>query len=336
MARKLVSVIIPCFNAERWLREAIDSCLQQTYPEIEIVVVDDGSTDNSLEIIKSYGDKIIWESGANRGGNYARNRGFALSSGEYIQYLDSDDYLLPEKIEMQVRFLEETKADVVYGDFKCQRHLSERDIVIEHEHFFGISGPQEDILESLLAHGCLPPLAYLFRRSAVVRSGGWDESLKAGQDRDFLISVLINGAKVVYQPGFYSVYRRYGNVTVSSFNRGGVLENHCWLLEKAEKKLSHFGRLSIKYRKALATGYFSMAKEYQWLIKDQSQYLRLLEKTLLVFSQFEVKSSGSYALIQKIFGFRISERIDNLKYLTRQWLSPKKKFLLKIVKQGKK
>jgi len=335
MERKLVSVLIPCFNAERWLREAIDSCLQQTYPEIEIVVVDDGSTDNSLEIIKSYGDQIIWESGANRGGNYARNRGFALSSGEYIQYLDSDDYLLPEKIERQVRFIEETKADVVYGDFKFQRHLSDRDIVIEPGNFFGISGPQEDILESLLAYGCLPPLAYLFRRSAVVRSGGWDESLKAGQDRDFLISVLLKGAKVVYQPGCYSVYRRYGNLTVSSFNRGGVLENHCWLLEKAEKKLSHFGRLSIKYRKALATSYFSMAKEYQWSLDDQSQYLRLLEKTLLVFSKFEIKNSASYNLIQKIFGFPTAERISHLKYLTRQWLSHRKKVLLKVVKQGK-
>jgi len=59
---KLVSIIIPCFNAEKWLREAIDSCLQQTYPHIEIIVIDDGSTDNSLEIIKSYGDKLIWKS----------------------------------------------------------------------------------------------------------------------------------------------------------------------------------------------------------------------------------------------------------------------------------
>ncbi|MEO0935820.1 MAG: glycosyltransferase, partial [Cyanobacteria bacterium J06641_2] len=59
--QKLVSVIIPCFNAESWIAETIDSCLRQTYPHIEVIVIDDCSTDNSVEIIKSYGDKIIWE-----------------------------------------------------------------------------------------------------------------------------------------------------------------------------------------------------------------------------------------------------------------------------------
>ncbi|MGF1676661.1 MAG: glycosyltransferase family 2 protein, partial [Rivularia sp. (in: cyanobacteria)] len=86
--QKLVSVIIPSFNAQRWLPEAIDSCLKQTYSNIEIIVIDDCSTDKSMEIIKSYGDKIRWERLLkNKGGSYARNRGFALSKGEYIQFL---------------------------------------------------------------------------------------------------------------------------------------------------------------------------------------------------------------------------------------------------------
>ena len=101
MMEGVVSIIIPCFNAGRWLREAIDNCLAQTYRGVEINVVDDGSTDDSLTIIQSYGDKIRYESGPNQGGSHARNRGFALSHGDYIQYLDADDFLLPEKIEEQ-------------------------------------------------------------------------------------------------------------------------------------------------------------------------------------------------------------------------------------------
>ncbi len=322
MERKLVSVIIPCFNAEMWLREAIDSCLQQTYPKIEIVVVDDGSTDNSLEIIKSYGDKLIWESGSNRGGNYARNRGFALSSGEYIQYLDADDYLLPEKIERQVRFLEETGVDVVYGDWRYKHHLPDGTSFLDD---IRVCGPKEDFLESLLAnHQWVAPVALLFTRAAVVSSGGWDESLKVGQDRDFSISVAMNGAKFLYQPDCYSIYRKYGNVTVSSSSLNRWLENHCLLLEKAERKLSQLGKLSLKYRQVLARSYFGMAKDYQLLIDDQSQYLRLLEKTLLLYPKFKTNGSVFYKFLQKTLGFRRAERISYFKYMMKRLLADNK------------
>ena len=93
----LVSILIPCYNAERWVGQAIESALAQTWPNKEVIVVDDGSTDGSLEVIKSFGDRIKWETGPNRGGNVARNRLLELSHGEWIQYLDADDYLLPAK-----------------------------------------------------------------------------------------------------------------------------------------------------------------------------------------------------------------------------------------------
>lgn len=301
---KLVSVIIPCFNAQRWLAEAIDSCLQQSYPEIEIVVIDDGSTDKCLEIIKSYEDKLIWESGPNRGANYSRNRGFALSNGEYIQYLDADDYILPKKIERQVRFLEETGADVVYCDWRHRQHLPDGTTFLED---IEISGAQVDILESLLANWWVATASLLYKRAAVENSGGWDESLKAGQDRDFFISVVMNGAKIVYQPGCYSVYRLHDKTTVSSC-LARCLENHRLILEKVETKLSQLDKLSIKYRQALAKSYFAMARES--LKINYLQYLRFLEKTLLLFPEFKANSSRAvYNLTQNICGFRRTERL---------------------------
>src|SRR5678815_984429 len=98
----LVSILIPCYNAERWIRQCIESALDQTYPNKEVIVVDDGSKDASLEVIKSFGDRIRWETGPNRGGNAARNRLLQLAKGEWLQYLDADDYLLPEKISRQM------------------------------------------------------------------------------------------------------------------------------------------------------------------------------------------------------------------------------------------
>jgi glycosyltransferase involved in cell wall biosynthesis len=302
---KLVSVIIPCFNAEMWLAEAINSCLQQTYSNIEIIVIDDGSTDNSVEIIKSYGNQIISQILPHQGGNQARNQGFALSKGEYIQFLDADDYILPEKIEKQVSFLEEMGADVVYGDWRHQRHLANGKTVLNN---IMISGTQADMLESLLATWWTAVASILYTRSAVENSGGWDESLLAAQDRDFFISVVMGGAKVAYQPGCDSIYRRYGSVTVSTFSKSRWLKSHHFVLTKAENKLLQSNKLSIKYRHALAKGYFDLARES--LFVDYSDYLRFLDIALNVFPEFQGNSKRAiYKLVQNILGFRRTEKI---------------------------
>ena len=306
----LVSIIIPCYNAQRWIKEAIDSCINQTYQNLEIIVIDDGSSDNSLKIIESYEDKVIWESGSNRGGCYARNRGFELSKGEYIQYLDADDYLLPQKIEKQVHFLEETGADVVYGDWRFQKHLPDGTFFLKD---INICGPKEDFLEHLLANKqWLVPQALLFTRDAVTHSGGWDEKFKAGQDRDFCISVAMNGAKFVYQPGCYSVYRNYGNVTVSTSNPKVWRDNHFSLMEKAEIKLTKLNKLSDRYRRALAECYFENIRN-EWTTINYSKYLWVLNKIISLCPDFEVKrKSPAYNIAQKTIGFKNTEIIYKL------------------------
>lgn len=304
---KLVSVIIPCYNAEKWLSQAIESCLKQTYSPIEIIVIDDGSTDSCLDIIKNYGNQIIWESGVNRGGNYARNRGFALSKGEYIQFLDADDYILPEKISRQVDFLEKTGADVVYGDWRHQRHLCSGEVILED---IKVSGQQDDMLAALLSDWWVSPACLLFRRQAVQKSNGWDENLKAGQDRDFFISVVMSGAKVAYQPGCYSIYRRYGNITVSSSSKTRYLENQLLINKKVENQLSQSGKLSNKYKQALAQSYFLLARAYIEI--SPNNYKKLINKVLSLSPDFKAHSAnrtGIYSLLQNILGFRIVEKL---------------------------
>jgi hypothetical protein len=96
---ELVSIIVPCYNAERWLGAALDSALSQTWPSVEVIVVDDGSSDGSLALAQSYGSRIRLDSGPNRGPAGARNRGLELATGRWVQFLDSDDLLLPRKLE---------------------------------------------------------------------------------------------------------------------------------------------------------------------------------------------------------------------------------------------
>jgi len=304
---ELVSIIIPCFNTERWIAEAIDSCLKQTYSNVEIIIIDDGSTDGSLAVIKRYGDRITWESGSNRGGNYARNRGFELSKGQFIQYLDADDYILPEKIDRQVTFMKQTGANVVYGDWRHKRHFPDGRAVLED---IQVSGIQADILESLLADWWVSPACLFFKRAIVEKTGGWDEQLKAGQDRDFFISAVMNGANVAYQPGCYSIYRRYGNVTVSTSSRARSLESHYLIVSRVEQKLRATSQLTTIYQKALAQSYFTLARKY--IETEPQKYKELLNKVLSLHPTFRANSKDRtifYNLVQNILGFRRLEQL---------------------------
>src|SRR5262249_8395933 len=110
----LVSILIPCYNAEQWVGQSIESALAQTWSDKEIIVVDDGSTDRSLDIIRQFGDRIHWETGPNRGSNAARSRLLELAHGEWLQYLDADDYLRPGKLKCQIEFaMEHSDSDVI-------------------------------------------------------------------------------------------------------------------------------------------------------------------------------------------------------------------------------
>lgn len=99
---ELVSIVIPCHNAGKYVAEAIRSALDQTYANIEVVVVDDGSEDNSLEVLKSFGDSVRWVSGPNRGGCAARNTGIEMALGDWIQFLDADDVLAKDCVAKKI------------------------------------------------------------------------------------------------------------------------------------------------------------------------------------------------------------------------------------------
>lgn len=186
----LVSILIPCYNAERFVAEAVESALGQTHSHMEVVVVDDGSTDNSVEVLKSFGERIIFEAGPNQGACVARNRAFELCSGDYIQYLDADDKLDPRKLELQLPLLINDQADMVlcamglFGDHKGARPEKRLHPI-----------PTGDPFLYFWEYG-IQTAAPLHRRSFVERSGGFLPGLKRGQESDFHIRVAAINPRV--------------------------------------------------------------------------------------------------------------------------------------------
>jgi glycosyltransferase involved in cell wall biosynthesis len=312
----LVSIIIPCYNAERWVQEAVESCLNQSYPNIEIIIVDDGSTDGSLEILRRYIPLIRVETGPNRGGNNARNRGFALSRGEYIQFLDADDYLELDKIAVQVEFLEKTQADVVFGDLRYRKHLP--DVSFSYLSGVEVSGDQPNILASLLAFwgAQVNGGAVLYKRQVIDQVGGWDETLRNAQDTDFLTSMALSGAKMCYQPGCHFIYRKYGRVTVSTSSLSRWLEAMRMSRTKSEVALSRTGRLTEEYKSALAVGYFETARACYSFDPGASFSVYanslddLLNKILALCPHFKATDeSRAFKALQSLFGFKFATHL---------------------------
>ncbi len=176
MSVPLVSIVIPCYNAERWVAAAIDSALAQTHPSLEVVVVDDGSTDQSRQVLESFGQKIRWESGPNRGGCAARNRGLELAKGEWIQFLDADDMLTPTAVADKLAFaatIEGIPCSAV-ASLDDSRHATIPIYWRQDRYSF----------ETLVALGAPQTAAPLHRRQDLERVGGFRPGLPCAQEYD--------------------------------------------------------------------------------------------------------------------------------------------------------
>jgi glycosyltransferase involved in cell wall biosynthesis/peptidoglycan/xylan/chitin deacetylase (PgdA/CDA1 family) len=145
---KIVSVIIPCFNAEKYIGQAIESILNQTYKNFELLIINDGSSDSSPDVIKKYGQldkRVNYFEQVNNGVSYSRNRGIELAKGEIIAFLDADDVWEPENLEVKTNALkEDTTIDWVFSDvYLADEHLTKTEVIE--------GGNDTDILNSLLS-----------------------------------------------------------------------------------------------------------------------------------------------------------------------------------------
>ena len=321
----LVSILIPCYNAERWIRPAIDSALAQTYAPTEVIVVDDGSKDRSLDIIRGFGDRIRWETGPNRGGNATRNRLLDLARGEWVQYLDADDYLLPDKLEPQVRVLRERPdTDVLYGlvTSECwsERGVS-RDLQI-------IAEPRDPWI--LLARWYLPQTGgSLWRKSALVDVGGWKVDQPCCQEHELYLRLLMAGKRFTYCPYNGAIYRIWSADTVCRRDSGEVRRQRRKILAAEEEHLRANGELTAPRLQAINQARFEMSR-LAWR-EDRNAAMEIFQDILDADRQFVPLGNQpgghhpplTYRALFRLFGFTAAERIAEQVHVLRSRLTTK-------------
>jgi glycosyltransferase involved in cell wall biosynthesis len=207
----LVSILIPAFNASRWIRATVESALAQTWPNTEIIVVDDGSDDDTAGIVRGMGAmsvRVIRQ--AHAGSSAAHNHAFRACTGDFIQRIDADDLISPDKISMQMARLIEHPGAVAVGEWA--RFVTDPN----RARFPAPMGPDDLSPIDWLCRECdggLPMMAaarWLAPRSVANAAGDWDEQLTLNNDFDYGVRLVLAADRVVVCPGA-RLYYRSGN-----------------------------------------------------------------------------------------------------------------------------
>ena len=205
----LVSIVIPCYNSERYIGEAIESALGQTYPNIEVIVIDDGSTDDSASIIQRFLPRIKFVRQPNRGACAARNVGLCLAEGPFVKFHDADDLMFRTAIAAQLSREAQLArvpnailfGDVVTGDEKANVLPGKN-----KDRCFnaGDTASLADVFDkAIFTH------APLHKRSLLTEIGRFNVNIKISQDYELAIRMAIHGVRFIYYPDQCAIHRNY-------------------------------------------------------------------------------------------------------------------------------
>jgi len=207
----LVSIIIPCYNSEKYIADALHSCFTQTYKNIEIIIVDDGSTDNTKKVLKQFVKKysnIKVLTQTNQGAPAARNLAFKHTKGDYVQYLDADDILHERKIETQIdRLRDEKDSTLIF----CRSKIFTNDINQSIDYDSPIAkdygNPKQFLIDLWCNTNSIYPHAWLTPRPLIEQSEGWDETILKNQDGIFFAKLIASASQILFEEQAWVYYR---------------------------------------------------------------------------------------------------------------------------------
>lgn len=295
-----ITIAIPCFNAARWIAQAVQSALDQTWPDTETIVVDDGSTDESLDALAGFGNKIQLIKAGHRGGNHARNAAVQASTGEWIQFLDADDFLLPQKITRQFEEVAHADADLIFSpvlfDQDGRRTANKVDASRDPETLWlAWQLPQTG--------GCL------WRKSALEKIGGWNEATPCCQEFELYLRAIEGGLRFRFAPTAGAVYRVWSEDTLCRKDPRQVIEVRTalyrdfvtWLRERNQltpDRLALAGRACFEMARTLAKLDLAEAARYH----DERKREQLIHLD-------GPAAPLSYRTAYRTFGFSFAEKL---------------------------
>jgi glycosyltransferase involved in cell wall biosynthesis len=246
MSHPTVSILIPCHNAEKYIGETLESVFRQTWPAIEVIVVDDGSEDNSIVEVQRFdgaGIRLIRQK--NKGAGAARNRAYGASRGEFVQFLDADDLLDSRKIELQMLRIVDSPRCVASSEWGRFYHSPEETLFDPEPGWRDL-----DVLDWLALSradglGMLFPALWLVPRAIADAAGTWDESLSLGDDGEYFTRVLLAADRVLFCSGARCHYRscvpgslssrKSPRAWASAFRVVDLCESHVRMQEDTER-----------------------------------------------------------------------------------------------------
>lgn len=309
-----ISVIIPCHNSSDFIFETLTSVLNQTYQNIECIVIDDKSTDNSNIIIsefcKNYPYIFSLFSNPKKGACAARNFGFSISNGEYIQFLDSDDIISSAKIEKQVEALMGSPGKLAVCN-TWQFHTNTNESYnTDADFLFSTDNPEDLLIRLWGGNGStnfIQTNAWLTPRKLIEENGPWDESLQKDQDGEFFARISLNSKGIIYVPNIKNYYRKHisGKSISSQLNNEHLQSN----LKACELKANYlFSRTqSTIAKRAIATQFKHVAIE-AWPRNIDIYKIAIEKSKRLGGSAYSPILGGRIIeIIKLLFGWRIAK-----------------------------
>jgi glycosyltransferase involved in cell wall biosynthesis len=321
----LVSIIIPVYNAEKYIETSLHSALNQTWPNIEVIVVNDGSTDNSLAIINTFINRgVIIITQKNQGASAAKQVGLSHANGDFIQYLDADDLIAEDKVEKQIDALVNNPNKVAVcrtvhfftGDNPYTQNLSENDDFLKK---FSDS-PLQFLINMYggynLLGNMIQPNSFLTPRHLIEKAGPWNESLTLDDDGEYFCRVILQSEGIIYQPDVLNYYRKYQN----HFSLSGTLNKEALISQINSIWLRHLHLLARTSNTNEVTAIHSATNKYlsETLVNNYFEepairskimdYKKLLKPALLPTHY----NLGSNLLnsISRIFGWKTAKLLQ--------------------------
>jgi glycosyltransferase involved in cell wall biosynthesis len=313
MDGSLISVVIPAWNALRWLPETLDSVMTQHGADFEIVLVDDGSTDGTADYVTQTWPQVRLLRTENRGVSHARNLGTAQARGALVKYLDADDVLLPGTLARQAALMAaHSQADVVYGDWQRLDERPDGSFAPGETVHRSIEQVHEDPEIAFFTHFWCPTGAYLYRRVFLEKVLPWKEWLPVIQDARFAWDAAAAGARWVHDEQVAVLYRQHRHGSVSTRSRLAFLRD---CLANTQ---------SIEEHWRLKSNAQQLAARRQWIIQGLGNLCRqaaglddrLFEQCSRLLQQlcpaYLPTSPPWLAACSRVTGFRTAARLAGL------------------------